>query len=137
MRAIGADHVIDYAREDFSRRAWEISGGKGVDAVVNFTGGDTLVPSLRALKRQGRLLVCGATAGYAPAIDLRYVWRRELQILGSTGYTQDDIARAVELVAAGELKPVISHRFPLRETGTAEQLLEDRAFFGKIVVVPG
>ncbi|MDB5598356.1 MAG: zinc-binding alcohol dehydrogenase [Xanthobacteraceae bacterium] len=136
LRAIGADHVIDYTREDFSRRAWDLSGKRGVEVVVNFTGGDTFVPSMRALARHGRLLVCGATAGYAPPIDLRYLWRRELQVLGSTGYTQDDIATAVDLVAKGQLKPVIGHRFPLSETAAAQTLLEARSFFGKIVVTP-
>lgn len=136
LRELGADHVIDYGSEDFSRRAWDISGKKGVDVVVNFTGGDTFVPSIRALARHGRLLVCGATAGFDPAIDLRYVWRRELKILGSTGYTQDDIATALKLVAEGRLTPVIGHVFPLAETATAEKLLEDRNFFGKIIVRP-
>ncbi len=136
LKALGADHVIDYGNEDFSRRAWDISGKKGVDVVVNFTGGDTFVPSIRALARHGRLLVCGATAGFDPTIDLRYVWRRELRILGSTGYTQDDIATALKLVAEGRLSPVIGHTFPLAETAMAEKLLEDRNFFGKIIVRP-
>jgi alcohol dehydrogenase len=136
LRSIGADHVINYADEDFSRRAWDISGKRGVNVVVNFTGGDTFVPSMRALARHGRLLVCGATAGYAPAIDLRYLWRRELQVLGSTGYTQGDIATAVDLVSQGKLKPVVSHRFALADTAAAQRLLEERTFFGKIVVNP-
>lgn len=136
LRAIGADHVIDYTKEDFSRRAWDLSGKRGVQVVVNFTGGETFVPSMRALARHGRLLVCGATAGYAPPIDLRYLWRRELQVLGSTGYTQADIATAVDLVAEGKLNPIISHRFPLADAATAQQLIEDRNFFGKIILHP-
>jgi len=136
LRNIGADHVINYASEDFSKRTWEISGKKGVNAVVNFTGGSTFNPSLRTLARHGRLLVCGATAGFSPEIDLRYLWRRELQVLGSTGYTQDDIAKAIDLVAKGQLHPAIGHRFPLAETAEAQQLLESRNFFGKIVITP-
>lgn len=136
LLAIGADHAIDYSRDDFSRKAWDISGRKGVDVVVNFTGGDTFNPSLRTLARHGRLLVCGATAGFSPPIDLRYLFRRELQVLGSTGYTQEDIATAVDRVACGKLKPVIGRTFPLHETREAIRLLEDRAFFGKIIVTP-
>lgn len=136
LRALGADEVIDYSRDDFSRAAWDLSGRKGVNVAVNFTGGDTFNPSLRALARHGRLLVCGATAGFSPQIDLRYLWRRELQVLGSTGYTQQDIAAAVDMVAMGKLKPVIGRVFPLRQAAEAVKLLEDRAFFGKIVVVP-
>lgn len=136
LRELGADEVIDYSRDDFSRAAWDLSGRKGVNVAVNFTGGDTFNPSLRALTRRGRLLVCGATAGFSPQIDLRYLWRRELQVLGSTGYTQQDIAAAVEMVAGGKLKPVIGRVFPLQQAAEAVKLLEDRAFFGKIVVVP-
>lgn len=136
LRELGADEVIDYSRDDFSRAAWDLSGRKGVNVAVNFTGGDTFNPSLRALARRGRLLVCGATAGFSPQIDLRYLWRRELQVLGSTGYTQQDIAAAVEMVAAGKLKPVIARVFPLRQAAEAMKLLEDRAFFGKIVLIP-
>lgn len=135
LRSIGADHIINYADEDFSRRAWDISGKRGMNVVVNFTGGDTFVPSMRALARHGRLLVCGATAGHAPPIDLRYLWRRELQVLGSTGYARD-IATAVDLVSQGKLKPVVSHRFALADTAAAQRLAEERTFFGKIVVNP-
>ena len=136
LSEIGADHVVDYSAGDFSRDVWTLTNKRGVDAAVNFTGGDTFVPSLRTSARRGRLLVCGATAGYAPAIDLRYLWRRELQVLGSTGYTQDDIGVALDLVAKGDLAPVISHRFPLAETAAAQRLLEERSFFGKIIIVP-
>lgn len=136
LTEIGADHVIDYGTDDFSRRTWEITEKRGVDVAVNFTGGDTFIPTIRAMSRHGRLLVCGATAGFDPKIDLRYVWRRELQILGSTGYTQDDIAEALRLVAEGKLKPVISHTFPLAEAAAAETLIEERSFFGKVVILP-
>ncbi len=67
LSALGADHVIDYAEQDFSAETWRLSGKKGVDMVINFTGGDSWVPSLRATKRGGRVLTCGATAGHAPA----------------------------------------------------------------------
>ena len=83
---MGADEVIDYTRTDWSKWAVEKYGKPqrrsyegGVDVVINFTGGDTWHPSLRCLKRGGKLLVCGATAGYDPKEDLRYVWSFELQ----------------------------------------------------------
>ena len=136
LRAMGAHHTVDYSQEDFSRSVWQMTGKTGVDVVVNFTGGDTFNPSLRVLKRHGRLLVCGATAGYDPQIDLRYVWRRELQVRGSTGYSQADIARAVALVADGDLTPAISHRFALADTAAAQTVLESRGVVGKIIVLP-
>jgi alcohol dehydrogenase len=136
LRQTGADYTIDYSKQDFSREAWTLSGKTGVDVVVNYTGGDTWIPSLRALKRRGKLLTCGATAGFDTRNDMRFIWVRELQILGSNGYSKQDVATALDHAAAGRLKPVISHRLPLSEAREAERLMEDRKFFGKIVLLP-
>ncbi len=90
LKAMGADEVIDYTRSDFTKDIYARFGKPhrrtydgGVDVVVNFTGGDTWIPSLRALKRGGKLLTCGATAGFDPKEDLRFIWTFELKILGS------------------------------------------------------
>lgn len=136
LGALGADHVIDYSEQDFSAEAWRLSGKKGVDMVINFTGGETWVPSLRCAKRGGRVLTCGATAGHAPATDLRFIWVRELDVLGSNSYSQADIERSVALISEGHFTPAISHKLPLSRTAEAETLMEDRAFFGKIIVNP-
>jgi alcohol dehydrogenase len=136
LRQTGADYTIDYSKQDFSREAWTLSGKTGVDVVVNYTGGDTWIPSLRALKRRGKLLTCGATAGFDTRNDMRFIWVRELQILGSNGYSKQDVATALDHAAAGRVKPVISHRLPLSEAREAERLMEDRKFFGKIVLLP-
>ena len=133
---LGADHAINYAEEDFSRTAWTLTGKTGCDVVVNFTGGDTWAPSLRAARKGGRVLTCGATAGHDPHTDLRFLWVRELDVLGSNSYSQDDVAQSVAYVAAGRLTPVVSHTFPFRQLSAAETLMEDRGFFGKIVLVP-
>jgi alcohol dehydrogenase len=136
LAELGADHTINYNTEDFSKAAWKISGKQGVDVVVNYTGGDTWVPSLRCLKPRGRLLTCGATAGYSTENDMRFIWVRELQLLGSNGYSKENIATALQHVADGRFKPVISHVLPLSEAREAERLLESRDFIGKIVLVP-
>ena len=136
LAALGADHVVNYAEDDFSRAAWLASGGKGCDVVVNFTGGATWAPCLRAARPGGRVLTCGATAGHDPRTDLRYIWVRELDVLGSNSYSQNDVARAVALAGEGRIAPVVGHTFALSETGAAQRLMEDRDFFGKIVVVP-
>ena len=133
---LGADHVINYAEEDFSRAAWQISGKKGCDVIVNFTGGDTWVPSLRAARPGGRVLTCGATAGHNPQTDMRFLWVRELDVLGSNSYSQEDVASSVGYAANGDIAPVISHTFPLEKLGAAETLMEQRGFFGKIVMIP-
>ena len=136
LLALGADHAINYAEEDFSRAAWQISGKKGCDVIVNFTGGDTWVTSFRAARPGGRVLTCGATAGHDPRTDLRFLWVRELDILGSNSYSQEDVAKSVAYAASGEIAPVVSHTFPLEKLGEAETLMEERGFFGKIVMTP-
>jgi alcohol dehydrogenase len=134
---IGADHVIDSAVDDFSAAAWKLSSKKGIDVVLNYTGGDTWVPSLRAMKKRARLITCGATAGFDPKTDIRYIWTRELQVLGSNGYTQDDIAQAIAMTAAGGVRPLISKVLPAREAGEGHRLLEDREVVGKVVLTFG
>jgi alcohol dehydrogenase len=136
LAALGADYTVDYSSADFSKAAWALSGYKGVDVVVNYTGGDTWIPSLRALRPRGRLLTCGATAGFATQNDMRFIWVRELQILGSNGYSKENIATALQYVAEGRCRPVIGRILPLREAREAERLMEQRSFFGKIILEP-
>jgi alcohol dehydrogenase len=136
LKELGADHVIDYTKEDFSKTAWELSGRKGVDVLVNYTGGDTWVPSLRTLARHGRLLTCGATAGYDPKTDIRYIWRREVNIIGANGWTREDLEALLLAVERGSIKPIIDRVFPLAESAEAMRVLEDREVFGKIIVCP-
>lgn len=136
LSSLGADRTVNYSEEDFSSAVWKISEKRGVDVVVNFTGGETWAPSLRTAKPGGRILTCGATAGHSPETDLRYIWVRELDILGSNSYSQEDVEKSVSYAAEGKLIPVISDVLPLEKTGEAEKLMEDRNFFGKIIVCP-
>jgi alcohol dehydrogenase len=136
LQELGADYVIDYTKEDFSRRAWEISGKKGVDVLVNYTGGDTWVPSLRTLARYGRLLTCGATAGFDPKTDIRYIWRREVNIVGANGWTRQDLEALLTEVERGSIKPIIHAVYPLAASREALRVMEDREVFGKIIVTP-
>ena len=114
----------------------DLTGKQGVDVVVNYTGGDTWVPSLKALKKRGRLVTCGATAGFDPPTDIRFIWVRELAILGSDGWTTEDIRTLLDEVAAGRIEPVIDRVLPLTEARDAERLLEERAVFGKVILEP-
>jgi alcohol dehydrogenase len=136
LKDLGADHVIDYTKEDFSKVAWELSGKKGVDVLVNYTGGDTWVPSLRTLARHGRLLTCGATAGFDPKTDIRYIWRREVNIIGANGWMREDLEALLVEVERGSIKPIIDRVFPLAESAEAMRLLQDREVFGKVIVTP-
>ena len=81
--------------------------------VVNFTGGDTWAPSLRCVKRGGRLLTCGATAGFDPPTDIRFIWTAELDVRGSNGWTRRTCTALLGLVRTGRLAPVIDRGLPL------------------------
>jgi alcohol dehydrogenase len=136
LRALGADELIDYTREDFSARAWELTGRRGCDVIVNYTGGDTWVPSLRALARHGRLLTCGATAGFDPRTDIRYIWRREVTIVGANGWTRTDLEELLEEVRHGRIRPIVDRVFPLADAREAMRVVEEREVFGKVLVQP-
>jgi alcohol dehydrogenase len=143
LKDLGADHVINYRETDFSKWAIEKYGKPqrrtyegGVDVVINFTGGDTWAPTLRCVKRGGRILVCGATAGYDPKEDLRYIWSFELQVIGSNSYYDDNLQALLGLIQEGRMKPVIDKVLPLERAVEGLRLIENREVFGKVVVTP-
>jgi len=143
LKDIGADVVINYATTDWVAECQKRFGraralGKsegGVDVVVNFTGGDTWTKSLRVMRRDGRMLTCGATAGYDPKEDIRYIWTFELNIIGSNGWEREDVETLLGLVRDGDLKPVLHpERYPLERSRDALRLLDDRQVYGKVIV---
>lgn len=135
--------MVNYRETDFAK--WAISAyGKpqrrtyegGVDVVINFTGGETWRPSLRCLKRGGTLLVCGATAGYDPQEDLRYIWSFELTVKGSNSFYADNLSALLEMVARGEIDPLIDRVLPLEQAAEGLRLIRDREVLGKVIVTP-
>jgi NADPH:quinone reductase-like Zn-dependent oxidoreductase len=143
LKELGADEVVNYKEVDFSKWAVERYGKPqrrsyegGVDVVINFTGGDTWHPSLRCLKRGGKLLVCGATAGYDPKEDLRYVWSFELQIIGSNSFYDENLTALMEMIAQGRMRPLIEKVLPLEQAAEGLRLIRDREVIGKVVVAP-
>jgi 2-desacetyl-2-hydroxyethyl bacteriochlorophyllide A dehydrogenase len=143
LKELGADEVLNVKETDFSKWAVEKYGKPqrrsfdgGVDVVINFTGGDTWHPSLRCLKRGGKLLVCGATAGYDPKEDLRYIWSFELKIIGSNSFYDEDLQALMKLIAEGKMKPVIDKVLPLEQAREGLRLIQDREVIGKVVVAP-
>ena len=143
LKALGSDEVLNVKDTDFSKWAVEKYGKPqrrsydgGVDVVINFTGGDTWHPSLRCIKRGGKLLVCGATAGHDPKEDLRYIWSFELKVIGSNSFYDDDLNALMKLIAEGKLKPVIDKVLPLEQAAEGLRLIQDREVIGKVVVTP-
>jgi alcohol dehydrogenase len=143
LRALGADHVIVTSEQDYveeTRRLWGrprvfISGG-GADVVVNYDGGESWAECFKALKFQGRLLICGATNGYGPKTDLRYIWSFEFNIIGSNGWKRADLEVLLQLVKDGQIKPVQHSVRPLAELPQSLQELIDRKVVGKAILIP-
>jgi alcohol dehydrogenase len=143
LKEMGADEAINYKAVDFSKWAVEKYGKPqrrsyegGVDVVINFTGGDTWVPSLRCIKRGGKLLVCGATAGHDPKEDLRYIWTFEINIVGSNSFYDDDLTGLMQLIQEGKMRPVIDKVLPLEQAAEGLRMIRDREVVGKVVVAP-
>jgi len=142
LKELGADHVIDTSSQSYVAEIHRMygkprtRGGGGVDVIINYTGGETWAECFRALKLQGKLLTCGATAGYDPKTDIRYIWSFEFNILGSNGWTPDDITELLGRVADGRIKPVVHGTFPLAEIKVPFKQLMEREVFGKAVLIP-
>ncbi len=142
LKEAGADHLIDYTAQSFFAGVKEIvgkprmGGAGGVDVAVNFTGGDTWEETQRCVKQGGRILTCGATAGYAVQQDMRFLWTFEHDVLGSNGWTDDDLVALMDLIAAGRIRPLIDRILPLEQASEAERLLEDREVVGKVLLRP-
>ncbi|MBN9075855.1 MAG: zinc-binding dehydrogenase [Rhizobiales bacterium 65-79] len=145
LRALGADHAINYKETDFLEAVHGLYGKpsrrgpratNGLDVIVNYTGGDTWVKSLRTLKVGGRLLTCGATAGFDPVEDIRYIWVFELKVLGSNAYMREDIEACLALAAEGKLRAEIDEIFTLENAGEAFERVEGRNVMGKVLIRP-
>ena len=143
LKALGADHVINYRDTDFSKWVIEKYGKPqrrsyegGADVVINFTGGDTWVPSLKCIKRGGSLLVCGATAGHDPKEDLRYIWSFEIRVIGSNSFYDDNLAALMELIRTKKIAVQTDKVLPLEQAAEGLRMIRDREVLGKIVVTP-
>ena len=142
LQALGATHAANYLERPFLDTVKEIygkpriNGAGGVDVAVNFSGGDTLPATQRCVKLDGRILCCGATAGFDLALDARYWWTFEHRMIGSNGWEKNDLAKLLDLVASGQLAPAIDTVLPLGQTAQAEALLENRQVVGKVLIKP-
>jgi NADPH2:quinone reductase len=133
-RELGADVLIDTSQEDFARRVRAETGKRGVDVVVDYVGRDTWVNSLKSLARGGRLVTCGATTGYNPEEDLRHVFYRQLEIIGSTMGSHAELMAALKLIFAGRMRPVVGAVYGMQDIAAAHAAMEQRRAMGKIVI---
>jgi len=135
-KALGANHLINYSRDNFAERVMEITGGKGVDVVMEHIGGEVFIRSLQCLKRNGIIVTAGAHAGEVVQFDIIPFFRRELTVTGSKNAPVTELRKVMDLVAQGKLKPVIHRKFPLAEAAEAHRVVDSRELFGKVVLVP-
>jgi NADPH:quinone reductase-like Zn-dependent oxidoreductase len=136
LAALGADVVLNHTREDVVARVKELTGKRGADVVVDYIGKETWARSLQCLRRGGRLVTCGATTGHDPVEDLRHVFFRQLEIIGSTMGTDRELDEFLQLVFDGKLRPVVDRVMPMKDAAEAHRLIESRKVFGKVVLVP-
>jgi NADPH:quinone reductase-like Zn-dependent oxidoreductase len=135
-RSLGADHVINYTAEDWSKAVFLATGKRGVDVVVDNVGAPTWTQSIRALARGGRLVNVGGTGGPVVEMDLRLVFRKQISILGSTMGSHRDFRDVMDLIWQRKLTPVVDRVMPLSEGRAAHEYLEKGEQFGKVVLVP-
>ncbi|WP_394826810.1 zinc-binding dehydrogenase [Pendulispora albinea] len=134
-KELGLDEGINYTTADFVAEVKKLTGSKkGVDAVIEHVGGDVFVKSILATRWGGCVVTCGATAGFAPTIDLRHIFFRQVRVLGSTMGSKGDLHRMIPLFSQGKLRPVVDRVLPLWSAAEAHRVLEERKAFGKVVL---
>lgn len=135
-RELGADEVINYKTQSVLDQVRRLTEKKGVEVVFDHVGASVWEECIMAMAKGGRLVTCGATSGYEAKIDLRYVFYKQLQILGSTMGRKGDLITILNLIERGLLKPVIDRVMPLAEVRSAHEIVEQGRHFGKIVLIP-
>jgi NADPH:quinone reductase-like Zn-dependent oxidoreductase len=135
-RELGADHGINHYQQQISEEVKKLTNKEGVDIVVEHVGAATWDQSMKCLKPAGTLVTCGATTGPNAGFDLRFLYSRQLSLLGSYMGTMGELYEALGHVFAGRLKPVVDRTFALKDIRDAHEYMEKSQMFGKVVVNP-
>jgi NADPH:quinone reductase-like Zn-dependent oxidoreductase len=136
VRALGADETINYKKVDWLEEVKRLTGKAGVDVVFEHVGPETFEKSVRALKTYGRLVTCGATSGPSINLDLRFLFSKQLNLLGSYMGGLFEMKEALKFINEGKLRPVVDSTFPLKDAAKAHEKLASREIFGKVVITP-
>jgi NADPH:quinone reductase-like Zn-dependent oxidoreductase len=131
---LGADYLINYNTSDIAKEVKRLTNGRGVDIVFEHVGLAIWPQAMRSLARNGRLVTCGATTGANVEIDLRFFFSQQITVTGAYMGSRGDLATCLKLVDRRVLRPVIDSTFPLVKTREAQERMEKREMFGKIVV---
>ena len=135
-RQLGADIVIDRSEVNWGKEIYELTAKRGVDVVVDNVGKATLNTSMKAVARGGRIVIVGNTSGPHAEIDIRYIFGKQISLIGSTMGSHQDFHDILKLLWTDRLKPVIHRVMPLSEGRKAYQMMESGQLFGKIVLTP-
>jgi len=135
-RELGADYTINHYQQKISDEVRKITAKAGVDVVFEHVGKATWEESVKSLRPGGTLVTCGNTTGFDVGLDLRFLFSRQLNLLGSYMGTMGELLEVLKFVFNGKLKPVVDKTFPLREARAAHERIEKREQFGKVVLNP-
>ncbi|HMF58282.1 MAG TPA: zinc-binding dehydrogenase [Pyrinomonadaceae bacterium] len=135
-RELGADETVNYTNADWPREVRRLTAKRGCDVVFEHTGAETWPGSILSLAKNGRLVTCGATSGYDARTDIRQVFYRHLSLLGSFMGSKAELLQAMKFIESGKIRAVVDRVLPLKEARQAHELMQDRAQFGKLVLVP-
>lgn len=134
---LGAEFVLNRKRDDIFKRVRQITAGNRADVVFEHTGADTWPISMQCLKWGGTIVTCGATSGYEAQLDIRLLWNKQQNYLGSHLGNKGEFMEAMRFIESGQIKPVVGEVLPLRELGRAQEMMERNAVVGKIALIPG
>jgi NADPH:quinone reductase-like Zn-dependent oxidoreductase len=135
-RALGATHLINYSGGKFADKVMALTGGRGVDVVMEHIGGDVFTESLKCLARGAIIVTVGAHAGEVVQFDIIPFFRRELRLAGSKNASVLELRKVMGLVAEGKLKPIVHKALPLSQAAEGHRVVDSRDFFGKVVLLP-
>ena len=135
-RELGADEVINYREEDVVERVKELTGGTGVDVLVDHVGAEFFTSAFNSLRTGGRYTICGATTGLRAELHLGLLFTRQLEIYGTFMGSKEDMRQIVEMLNRGVVRPAIHQVFPLSEAAAAHRTMEEANFFGKLLLTP-
>ena len=135
-RELGADHGINHYQQKISQEVRKLTDKEGVDIVIEHVGAATWDESVKCLKPGGILVTCGATTGPNVGFDLRFLFSRQLSLLGSYMGTMGELYEVLGHIFAGRLKPVVDRTFPLKDVRAAHEYLEKSQMFGKVILNP-
>jgi len=135
-KALGATHLINYSGGKFADQVMALTGGRGVDVVMEHIGGEVFIESLKCLARGAIIVTVGAHAGEVVQFDIIPFFRRELRLAGSKNASVLELRKVMGLVADGKLKPVLHKALPLAQAAEAHRVVDSRDFFGKVILLP-